>query len=428
MTARISRRVFGRGVLAAGFVSNVLLPEGGHAQEQVAQKPPVPADAEKAAPRRILCFVGGYTRHGPPGGNAGGLTTFEMNPDTGALTHLATYTDIASPSFIALSPDGRFLYAVNEINDYNEEHSGSVTAFAINQASGALTKLNTVASGGADPAHLSVHPSGQYVMVANYTGGTFSLLKVRPDGALGEMTTLIHNSGPRMPDRAADNPPGNFAVSDHSSAHPHMIHADPSGRFVLVADAGLDRVYVWRINMQNGRLIPARVPFVPMTPGSAPRHFQFSADGRRLFILCEQDSKVVVADFDPQSGLITPKQTVSSVTAHFHGSTLAAGILLSPDARFLYVSNRLGDSLAVFQIAADGTLTLVDEIWTHADYGRALKFDPTGRYLYVANQRSDSITSFRVDSLTGKINFTWDFTPVGSPTCIEFLTLPPRPE
>lgn len=419
MSGSFSRRAFGLGSLACGFL--------GSTYARADDNTPVPDKQDATTPpqpERILCYVGGYTQHGPPGGNGDGITVFEMDRKTGSLNHLNTFTDVASPSFIAFSPDKRFLYAVNEINDFEGKNTGAVTAFSVDHGTGALTKLNTVSSGGADPAHLSVHPSGKYVMVANYTGGNFALLRVQKDGSLGAMTTLIHNTGPRMPDRASDNPPGNFAISDHSGSHPHMIHTDPSGRFVAVADAGLDRMYVYGINLDTGRLFPAKKPFTTMTAGSAPRHFQFSADGLRLYILCEQDSKVVVANFDAKTGDIAPQQAVSSLTAHFRGSTLAAGILFSPDEHFLYVSNRLGDSLAVFQVAKDGGLTLVDEIWTHADYGRALKFDPSGSYLFVANQRSDSITSFRVDKTTGKIGFTWDFTPIGSPTCFEFLTLP----
>lgn len=417
MTHTFSRRLFGLGSLAGAVT--VTFPA--YAADDTAK---APAQDDQKPSGRTFCYVGGYTKHGPPGGNGEGITVFEMDQKTGVLTNLMTFTDIASPSYIVLSPDKRFLYAVSEINDFNTAHSGAVTAFSIDHSTGALTKLNTVESGGADPAHLSVHPSGRYVLVANYTGGTVGVIHVQADGSLGRMTDLIHNTGPRMPDRAADNPPGNFAVSDHSSAHPHMVKADPTGKFVLVMDAGLDRVYVWTINLTTGKLTPAAVPFTTMTPGSAPRHFQFGSEGHKLYLLCEQDSKVVVADFDPQSGKISPVQTVSSVTAHFRGSTLAAGILLSPDERFLYVSNRLGDSLAAFQVAKDGGLTLVDEIWTHADYGRSLMFDPSGSYLYVANQRSDSITSFRVDKTTGKISFTWDFTPIGSPTCFEFLHIP----
>lgn len=418
MTHSLSRRLFGLGGMAGAFVVTA---SAASAADDTAK---APTQSEAQPKERTFCYVGGYTKHGPPGGNGDGITVFEMDRKTGGLTSLMTFTDIASPSYIVLSPDRRFLYAVSEIDDFDATHSGSVTAFSINHSTGALTKLNTVASGGANPAHLSVHPSGRYVFVANYTGGTVGVLHVLADGSLGRMTELVHNSGPRMPDRAADNPSGNFAVSDHSSAHPHMVKSDPSGKYVLVMDAGLDRVYVWNINSNTGKLTPAAVPFTPMSPGSAPRHFEFGADGKKLYLLCEQDSKVVVADFDPKTGKISPQQSVSSLTAHFHGSTLAAGILLSPDEHFLYVSNRLGDSLAVFQVAQDGSLTLVDEIWTHADYGRALMFDPSGSYLYVANQRSDSITSFRVDKTTGKISFTWDFTPIGSPTCFEFLTVP----
>ncbi|MBS0959570.1 MULTISPECIES: lactonase family protein [Acetobacter] len=418
MKNSLSRRLFGLGGLAGVAVA------GSHSAFAADDTAKAPEQDTTPSKQKTFCYLGAYTKHGPPGGNGAGITVFEMNSETGSLTNVMTFTDIDSPSYIVLSPDKRFLYAVSEVSDFDTTHSGSVTAFSVNHETAALTKLNTVASGGADPAYVSVHPSGRYVFIANYTGGTVSVIHVLADGSLGHTTELIHDSGPRMPDRAADNPTGNFAVSDHSSAHPHMVQADPTGKFVLVADAGLDRMYVWTIDLDTGHLKPAAVPFTNMTPGSAPRHFCFSSDGRRLYILCEQDSKVVVADFDPDTGKIAPRQTVSTVTAHFKGSTLAAGIVLSPDERFLYVSNRLGDSLAVFQMAKDGGLTLVDEIWTHADYGRALSFDPSGSYLYVANQRSDTITSFRVDKTTGKISFTWDFTPAGSPTCFAFLRLP----
>jgi len=201
-----------------------------------------------------------------------------------------------------------------------------------------------------------------------------------------------------------------------------MVHSDPSGRFVLADDAGLDRTYVWSLS-DAGKLVPAKVPFLNAEPGSAPRHFAFSANGRVLYNLGEQDSRVVVSDFNPETGEIKPRQSVSTVTEHFRGSTLAAEILVGPKGDKLYVSNRLGDSLAVFHIAADGSLSLIEEIWMHADYGRAMMFDPTGQFLFCTNQRSDSITSFKVDPKTGKLSFTWNFTPIGSPTTMAFVTL-----
>lgn len=388
--------------------------------------PLVSARAAIPATSRTLCYIGGYNKHAPPGGagNGQGIAVFEMNRQTGGLIPVTTYMDIASPSFITMSADSRFLYALSEIDDFNASHDGSVTAFSIDPVSGELSRLNVVSSGGAVPAHLSVHHSGRYVLVANYVGGSVGVLPIRADGSLGEPTDVVHNTGPRMPERAEDNPPGNYAVSDHSGSHVHMVASDPSGRFVLACDAGLDRVYVWALDIATGKLRPAATPFINLIPGSAPRHFAFSNDGKIIYILCEQDSKVVVASFDPRTGALTPVQKVSTVTSYFQGSTLAAEILLSPNGRFVYASNRLGDSLAVFRVSPrDGTLTLVDEVWMHADYGRAMMFDPSGTFLYCANQRSDSVTSFRINQETGALDFTWHFTAVGSPTTFAFLQI-----
>ncbi|QDH14600.1 lactonase family protein [Oecophyllibacter saccharovorans] len=376
---------------------------------------------------RILCYVGGYTKDAPPGveGNGDGIVVFDMDRTTGVLTQIFTFMDIASPSFITFSPDHRYLYAISEIDNYNKEGDGCVTAFAVNQHTGTLTKINTVSSGGAIPAHVSVHPSGKFVFVANYMGGSVAVFPVKPNGGLAEASDIVHLTGPRQPERAADNPQGNFAVSDHSGSHPHMIASNPNGRFVLADDAGLDRIYVWRMDMKNGTLIPDTVPYYNLTPGCAPRHFVFNQAGTILYNLCEQDSKVLVSDFNPTTGAITLIQSVSTVPPYFRGSTLAAEILIDDTGKYVYVSNRLGDSLAIFAVGQDGTLTLQDEVWMHADYGRAMMFDPTGTFLFCANQRSDAVTSFRVNKVTGDVKFTRQYTPVGSPTTFAFLVTTP---
>ncbi|ACI49930.1 putative 6-phosphogluconolactonase [Gluconacetobacter diazotrophicus PA1 5] len=386
---------------------------------------PRPARAAIPAMSRTLCYIGGYNKHAPPGGagNGQGIAIFEMNRVTGGLIPVSTFMDIASPSFITMSADSRFLYALSEIDDFNADHDGSVTAFSVDRTSGELNRLNVVSSGGAVPAHLSVHRAGHHVLVANYVGGSVGVLPIRPDGSLGEPTDVVHNTGPHMPERAEDNPPGNFAISDHSGSHVHMVASDPSGRFVVACDAGLDRVYVWTLDLASGKLRPAATPFINLIPGSAPRHFAFSKDGRTIYILCEQDSKVVVASFDPRTGALVPQQKVSTVTSYFQGSTLAAEILISPNGRYVYASNRLGDSLAIFRVGPDGSLTLIDEVWMHADYGRAMVFDPSGTFLYCANQRSDSVTSFRVNPETGALDFNWHFTAIGSPTTFAFLQI-----
>lgn len=416
MKTTLSRRSFALGTL--GLLGCATAQAQDATDKTPAAPPPPPKPVSKT-----ICFVGGYTKHAPAdgAGNGEGIAVFEMDRESGVLTPVTTFTDIASPSFITLSHDKRFLYALSEIDDFNKDGDGSVTAFAVDRKTGSLKKLNSVSSGGAVPAHLSVHHSGRYVLVANYMGGSVGVLPIRPDGSLGPATDVVHNTGPRQPERAADNPQGNFAVSDHSGSHPHMIQSDPSGKYVIADDAGLDRVYVWTLNLQTGKLVPAKVPYYDMTPGSAPRHFQFNRSGKLMYNLCEQDSKIVVSAFDPQTGAINNLQSVSTVTSHFRGSTLAAEILISADDRFVYASNRLGDSLAVFKVGEDGTLTLQDEAWMHADYGRAMMFDPSGNFLFCANQRSDAVTSFRVDKASGQLGFTENFTPVGSPTTFAFM-------
>ncbi|QDH16165.1 lactonase family protein [Swingsia samuiensis] len=419
MFKSISRRNFALGLLAG--TASIGANRVSHAATG-ADKLPVPPPPPKPVSKTI-CFVGGYTQHAPPGGagNGQGIDVFEMNRETGELTQITTYTDIASPSFIVLSKDDKFLYALSEIDDYTKQGDGSVTAFAVDTKNGSLRKLNTVSSGGAVPAHLSIHHSGRYVLVANYVGGSVAVLPIRSDGSLGPATDVVKNTGPRQPERAADNPQGNFAVSDHSGSHPHMIRSDPSGRFVIADDAGLDRVYVWTLNLTTGKLIPAKKPYYDMEPGSAPRHFEFNHSGRMMYNLCEQNSKIVVSTFNPETGEINNIQKVSTVSSSFRGSTLAAEILISKSGKYIYVSNRLGDSLAVFAIADDGTLTLQAETWMHADYGRAMMFDPSGTFLFCANQRSDAVTSFKVDKNTGQLVFTNHFTPVGSPTTFAFM-------
>ncbi|GEN63433.1 lactonase family protein [Acetobacter oeni] len=430
MTKTFGRRLFGLSVAGAGltyvlrpaFADNAPTPPPAPIPKGALKQSTPEAAARKSGPR-TLCYVGGYTKHGPPDANAKGITLFEMDTTSGVLTQLGQVTPTDNPSFLALSPDRRFLYAVNELEEVGPEKGGAATAFAIDQHTGVLTKLNTVPSGGADPAHLSVHPSGRYLLVANYTSGSVSVIQIEADGSLGARTDLVHDSGPKMPERAADNPPGNYAVSDHSGAHAHMIQADMAAKFVLVADAGLDRVYVWKLDLEKGVLVPAAKPWFDMEPGSAPRHFCFSLDGKVIYILGEQNSRIVVADYDTNTGAISPRQTAATVTGRFRGSTIAAEIILHPNGKFLYVTNRIGDSIACFRVKSDGSIELFDEVWEHADYGRALSFDPTGAHMFVANQRSDSITAFRVNGETGALDFTWNFTPVGTPTAFAFVTL-----
>jgi 6-phosphogluconolactonase (cycloisomerase 2 family) len=201
-----------------------------------------------------------------------------------------------------------------------------------------------------------------------------------------------------------------------------MIHADPSGRFVLATDLGLDRIFVWRLDQQSGTLTPADVPEAALPPGDGPRHFVFHPNGRWLYSLQEEASTVVTFDYEAATGRLSPRQTVSSLPKGFAGTNFTSGIVLSPDARFVYVANRLHDSIAWLTIGADGTLTFTGEEWTRGDYPRSVEFDPSGTFLYSCNQRSDAVTSFRVNRQTGALAFTGHYTPVGAPSSIVFLS------
>jgi 6-phosphogluconolactonase len=209
---------------------------------------------------------------------------------------------------------------------------------------------------------VSVHPSGRFVFVANYNGGTVAVFPVAADGALGDASDVRPSVGARHHEHAVDDPPGQFAVSDHDGPHPHMVASDPSGQFVIANDAGLDLTWVWRFDSQAGRLLPADVPVVAAPSGSAPRHFAFHPNGRIFYNVYEHDAKVAVYDYDGATGALHHRQTVSAVPPKFAGSNLSSGIQVSPDGRSVYVANRLHSSVAMFAVADDGELRMVSDL------------------------------------------------------------------
>jgi 6-phosphogluconolactonase (cycloisomerase 2 family) len=297
-----------------------------------------------------------------------------------------------------------------------------VSAYSVDRASGHLTLLNTVSSEGANPTHLSIHPSGKFVLVASYFGGTVAVLPIHENGELGPATDVVHDQGTVGPERAASAPPGSFAISGHDHPHAHMVLPDAAGRFVLAADLGLDCIFVWKFDAEKGKLIPSDPPSVALPPGDGPRHFAFHPSGRWFYSLQEEGSTVVVFDYDPDHGRLTAKQTASSLPKGFAGSNFPAELMVSSDGRFLYASNRLHDSVAWFSISASGTLSYRGEEWTRGDHPRAFNFDPTGNFFYVCNQFADAITTFRINGTTGALTFTGQYTPVGSPASIIFLS------
>ncbi|HMD85620.1 MAG TPA: lactonase family protein [Terriglobia bacterium] len=383
-----------------------------------------PQSHSDSAHHPIFAYVGSYSLPQGPDGSIGrgqGIYVFEMNPATGALVEREVIRRDTNPSFMAFDSSRQHLYSVNWISNYQGQNSGSVSAYTIDRASGHLTLLNTVSSEGANPTHLSIHPSGKYVLVASYFGGTVAVLPILASGELGPATDVVHDQGTVGPQHAASAPPGSFAISGHDKPHAHMVQSDPAGRFVLAADLGLDRILIWKFDAEKGRLIPNDPPSAALPAGDGPRHFAFHPSGHWFYSLQEEGSTVAVYDYDSAQGRLTAKQTVSSLPKGFAGSNFPAEVMISADGKFLYASNRLHDSIAWFSISATGTLAWGGEEWTRGDHPRAFNFDPSGDFFYVCNQFADALTTFRIDRRTGALTFTGQYTPVGSPASIIFL-------
>jgi 6-phosphogluconolactonase (cycloisomerase 2 family) len=380
----------------------------------------------------LLAYVGTFssplrdvlpTQVDLPPGNGRGIHIFQVNRTTGALTAAGVHEMGTSPSHLALNAAGTRLYSANETDRVGDSREGTVSAFTVDRADGKLTLLNTVRSGGAGPTYVSLHPSGRFLLVANYFGGSVAVLPVLPDGRLGPAADVKTDDGKVGPTKATNAPPGSFAFSGHDRTHAHQIQADPAGRFVLHVDLGLDKIFVWKFDAEKGILTPADHPAVTLPPGDGPRHFHFHPNGRWLYSVQEEGSTVVLFDYEAATGRLTARQTISTLPPGFAGSNFCSEILVSADGRFVYAGNRLHDSIGIFSVAPTGTLTYVGEEWTRGNYPRSFTFDPTGRFLYCCNQRGDNVAVFRVDRQTGGLAFTGHYTPVGNPSAVAFLDL-----
>lgn len=366
-------------------------------------------------------YVGTYSAGGADSESHGkGIYVFEPDPETGELLHPRLAAESANPSWLALHPSKKFLYTVNEVSDF-DGGSGAVSAFAIDASNGGLRFLNEVSSQGAGPAHMSVDHAGKHAFVANYAGGSIAVLPIREDGSLGSPTDTRQDHGSVGSKIPTNAPRGSFAFSGHDAPHAHCIIPSPDDRFVLQTDLGQDRIYVYKFDMESGKLSPAKVPFVSLPTGDGPRHLAFQPGHHRLYSIQEEASTVEFFDWDPESGGLKPVQMVSTLPEGFAGTSFTSEILVSADGRSLYGANRLHDTVAAFSIAADGKLTHIGEASTLGDYPRHIAIEPGGNFLYSANQRSDSITSYRINRQTGMLTFTGHYIAQGSPTSIVFL-------
>jgi 6-phosphogluconolactonase len=352
-----------------------------------------------------MVYVGTYT-----GSKSKGIYLFHLDMATGKLTPAGIAAECANPSFLALHPNGRFLYAVNEVSDFDTANSGATTAFAIDRETGKLTLLNQQSAKGAGPCHLTVDPSGKNILVANYGGGSVAVLPIQPDGRLGEATAFVQHQGSSV------NP------GRQKEPHAHSINVDAANRFAFAADLGLDKVLVYRFDPQKGTLAPNDPPAAAVAPGAGPRHFAFHPDGRRAYVLNEIDSTVTAFDYDAKTGTLKTLQTLPTLPTGFQGNNSTAEVVVHPSGKFLYCSNRGHDSIAIFTIdAQSGRLTAAGHQPTGGKTPRNFNVDPTGAYLLAANQDSDSIAVFRIDPITGALTPTGPTVQAPTPVCIRFL-------
>lgn len=420
-----SRRSFLKTSVAASFATSFSSGQlSGSTGHSVGRRP--------ASQEKIMVYVGTFssplkdvldTQVDLPPGNGRGIHLFEMNSSTGSLQSAGIYRMGNSPSCLVLNDDGTRLYSANETDRLGSKGEGTVSSFSVNQQTGKLTLLNSVASGGAGPTYVSIHPSGRFLLVANYFGGSISVLPILPDGKLGKATDVKEDAGEIGPTRATHAPPGSFAISGHDRTHAHQVQADPAGRFVLHVDLGLDKIFVWKFDAGSGKLTANSPHWVSLPPGDGPRHFHFHPSGKWLYSVQEEGSTIVLFDYESTSGQLRSRQTISTLPKRFAGSNFCSEILVSNDGRFVYAGNRLYDTIAIFSVGPDGKLTYVGEEFTRGNYPRSFSFDPSGNFLYCCNQRADNVTVFRVDHKTGRLKFTGDFTPVGNPSHIVFQEL-----
>ncbi len=351
----------------------------------------------------MIFYVGTYTS-----ADSQGIEAYRLQPEAGKLQFVKIFPGIRNASFLRFSANGRFLYAVNELSEWHQRPSGAVSAFAVDPQNGDLHLINQVSSQGRAPCYLTVSANGHFVLFNNYLDGTALSYSVRNDGGLGALISLMRFHGSGIVKGRQDAP------------HVHSINLNPQNTFALVADLGTDHLTVLAFNDRSGEL--SKVRTVQTAPGSGPRHTVFSADGTYLYVANELSNSVDVYSFVPSSGLMSHLQTVSTLPANVSAINYPADIHLSPDGRFLYVSNRGHESIARFSVqSSKGTLSFFGTDSVYGSWPRNFGLTPDGAFLIVANQKSHNLVLFRRNAQTGRLQKVDEIATVAAPACIAFL-------
>jgi 6-phosphogluconolactonase len=358
---------------------------------------------------KYFVYIGTYTQEGSA---SKGIYAYRFNSATARLTPIGLAAETINPSFLAVHPNHHFLYAVNEVSNYNGQKSGAVSAFAIDRATGKLTLLNQVASRGGDPCYVTVDQSGKYVLVANYAGGSVAVFPVLEGGRLGDASAFVQHSGHGTNPKRQEGP------------HAHSIDPSPDNRYAIVDDLGLDETLVYRFDSAKGSLAADDAKIAKAAPGAGPRHFALHPNGHFAYVIDEMQSAVSAFRYDPVAGELRLLQTISSLPKIFLGHSEAAEIQVHPSGKFLYASNRGHDSIAAFAIDGNkGTLTPIEYVSTKGASPRNFEIAPGGSLLFAANEKSDNIVVFRINRQTGRLTPTGKVLEIAQPVCVKFVPI-----
>jgi 6-phosphogluconolactonase len=353
-------------------------------------------------------YIGTYTRAEPHvQGRAEGVYVYRLDSASGALRHQSTAGGVTNPSFVMVDAQRRFLYAVQEVEQFDGQPGGAASAFAIDPQTGDLTLLNHQSTHGAHPCFASIDPSGRWLLVANYGGGSISVLPIAEDGTLGPATDTVQHHGPSL---------------YHDGPHPHSIITAPGNRFVLVPDCGLDKIFIYRLDPDRGTLTPHDIPWAELPPASGPRHLAFHPNETYLYSINERGSSITTLVYDQAQGTLRELQTLSTLPEGFTGRNSCADIHVDSTGRFVYGSNRGHDSIALFSIDPEtGTLQPRGHVPTAGRTPRNFGLDPSGSFLLVANQDTSSVVTFRVEPATGELTPTEHVTEIPTPVCVTMV-------
>ncbi len=359
-----------------------------------------------AAPTKLRVYLGTYT-----GKESKGIYVSELDLKTGTLTEPQLAAQTTNPSFLAIHPTKKYLYAVGEISEFEGKKTGAVSAFAIDPKTGLLTPLNKQSSMGTGPCHLVVDATGSAVLLANYGGGSVASLPIQNDGSLSPAASAIQHAGSSVNQGRQQAP------------HAHSINLDAANRFAFCADLGLDQILIYKFDAKTATLSPNDPPYGVVKPGSGPRHFAFHPGGKFAYVCNEMTSGITAFTYDAQRGALEEIQTLSTLPEPVKGNSTAE-CQVHPSGKFAYVSNRGHDSIAIFTIdQATGKLTAAGHTKTGGKTPRNFGIDPTGQFLLAANQGTNDVFVFRIDQTTGALTPTGQSIKVGSPVCVKFVVM-----